>query len=196
MGDARKNYGITGGPCAGKTAVTEGLRKDGFIIVPEAARLVKRRNRRFGGPQPEKNFEDFEEDVLDAQTRLDIKHRSVVRFHDRTFCDNIAYYNFNHITAPQFLMEMIDRYRFDKIFYLSQLNFYTQDKYRLETKEEADMLQKLIRESYYSHGYDIIEIPFLPVCDRIQIIKGHIQGDLEILSSTLGCTAQKLKGLK
>jgi len=196
MAGARKNYVITGGPCTGKTVVINALKKEGFIIVPEAARLVKRRNKIYGGPLAEKHFDAFEEQVLQAQTRLDLKHPGVVRFHDRSFCDNIAYYNFNHRKPSPFLMEIANRYRFDMIFYLSQLDFYKQDEHRPETKVEADLLHNLAREAYSMQGYTLIEIPPVSVYERIQIIKEYIQEDLDRLGLVWGCCERELKGLK
>jgi len=193
---ASRNYVITGGPCTGKTAVINALRRDGFVIVPEAARLVKWRNKRLGGPLPENNFEAFEDDVMQMQEKIDILRPGVVRFHDRAYCDDIAYYDFNRRPPSPFLMSIAKYYRFDKIFLLSQLGFYKQDKYRPETKEEADLLHRLTREAYISQGYEIIEIPAVEVWERIRIIKDYIHDDLDMLGLAWGVCESNLKRLK
>ena len=193
---ASRNYVITGGPCTGKTEVIKALRNDGFIIVPEAARLVKRRNRIFGGPLPEDNFEAYEDDVLQIQERLDTKHSGVVRFHDRSYCDDIAYYDFNHRPPSPSLMSIAKHYRFDKIFLMSQLGFYKQDKDRPETKEEADFLHRLTREAYLSQGYEIIDISAVEVWERIRIINDYIADDLNMLGLVWGVCERELKQLK
>jgi len=196
MMGASRNYVITGGPCTGKTEVIKALKNDGFIIVPEAARLVKIRSKTFGGPLPESNFKSYEEEVIQEQERLDKENPGVIRFHDRTFCDNKAYYEFNHMQPPPDLVAMLEHYRFDKIFLLSQLGFYKQDKDRPETKEEADLLHKLTREAYISQGYEIIDISAVEVWERIRIINDYIADDLNMLGLVWGVCERELKQLK
>ena len=193
---ASRNYVITGGPCTGKTEIIKALSKEGFIIVPEAARLVKTRSKTFGGPLPESNFKAYEEEVIQEQERLDHENPGVVRFHDRTFCDDKAYYEFNHVSLPPTLIAMMRNYRFDNIFMLSQLGFYNQDKDRHETKEEADLLHRLTREAYISQGYEIIDIPAVEVWERIRIIKDYIHDDLNMLGLVWGVCERELKQLK
>jgi predicted ATPase len=193
---ASKNYVITGGPCTGKTEVINALRKDGFIIVPEAARLVKWSNKRFGGPLPEDNFDAFEDDVLQMQEKINARRPGVVRFHDRAYCDDIAYYDFNRRAPSPFLLSIAKHYHFDKIFFLSQLGFYKQDKYRPETEAEAALLHKMTRTAYLSQGYEIIDIPLVPVWERIRIIKDYIADDLNMLGLVWGVCERELKQLK
>ena len=133
---------------------------------------------------------------MDVMARFDVKRPGVVRFHDRAHCDNIAYYDFNLRPPSPFLMGLVKHYRFDKIFLLSQLGFYKQDKDRPETEAEAALLHNLIRKAYSSQGYEVIEIPPVSVLERIRIIKEYITDDLNTLGLVWGVCEREIKALK
>lgn len=170
-------YVITGGPSSGKTTVLNELAKLGYIVNPEAARVLIDEEMAKGksieeirgptkGGYPEA---EFQKKVL--KIKIDVEKaapKDKIVFFDRAIPDSIAYYQICGLDPKEVLKSCRGKvYR--KIFFLEQLPF-DQDYARVEDAETIKKLNKLLKESYQNLGYEIIEIPAISVQKQVKKI--------------------------
>lgn len=168
-------YVLTGGPCAGKTTLIFELEKRGHAVVQEPARLIIDQQLADG--------RTIEEIVTDPQWLISVVRKSHAMaveipqneqyFFDRGVPDSLAYYKLNHAEVDDEFRAALSAVRYRKIFLLDLVDF-TNDEARSETPEQAMVLHGLIREAYESEGYEIIEVPVLPVPERADFVLSHL----------------------
>ncbi len=164
-------YVLTGGPCAGKTTTIDELASRGYFVMPEPARLII--NERLA-----KGF-SIEDIVSDPQWLPSVVERAVTQertmpknqlwFLDRATPDSLAYYKKWHREIEPFFADAMRTVRYRKIFLLDLVDF-SNDEGRPESAAEATELHDMIREAYTSQGYEIVNVPVLPVADRVEFI--------------------------
>lgn len=166
---------ITAGPSAGKTSTLRALSAKGYWTVPESARLVI----------DQKVSEGYEPDeireALPFQEMLESKDREMeesvvpdtgVVFFDRSAADNIAYRRHYGTEVPGDLIEFCTG-RYSNVFLLEQLPF--EDDYaRNEDEEEAKEIHAELRRTYERLGYEVVEVPLIPVDERVEFIENRM----------------------
>lgn len=164
-------YVLTGGPCAGKTTLIFELEKRGHSVAAEPARMIIDR-RLAEGETIEQIVAD--PDWLPSVVRLAREQAEAIprddrRFFDRAIPDSLAYYRLSHRPVEDFFRAALNEIRYDKVFLLDLIDFVN-DEARSETPEQAMILHGLIRQAYQDEGYEIIEVPVMPVPERADFI--------------------------
>ncbi|WP_298624564.1 ATP-binding protein [uncultured Legionella sp.] len=171
-------YVITGAPSSGKTTLINQLASAGYTIAPEVAR-------------------DYINDLLAANYTLeDISHdnRQLQRgilavalkrerrlqtnqliFFDRGTPDSLGYFRYYQLNEEH-VVQACQRLRYKKLFYCHQLPM-EYDSVRVEDSLSARTIGELIYEAYNKLGYELIELPAVPVQQRIEIILSHLDND-------------------
>lgn len=173
-------YVITGAPSSGKTTLINQLSATGFPIAPEVAReyieyLLSENH----------TLEDIRHDThrlqrhilaiaLKRERRLE---REQLIFFDRGTTDSLGYFNYYRLDASH-VTEACQHMRYKKVFYCHPLPI-VKDEVRVEDNLTAKKIGELIYESYLHLGYQLIELPAIPVEQRMEIITTHIETDLE-----------------
>ncbi len=168
-------YVLTGGPCAGKTTLIFELEKRGYPVVQEPARLIIDRRLAAG--------ETIQEIVTDsdwlpsvvrlARAQTQEIPRDERYFFDRAIPDSLAYYKASGKEIDAEFRAALDEVHYRKVFLLDLIDF-VKDEARSETPEQARQLHELIREGYMSEGYDVIEVPVLPVPERADYVLARL----------------------
>jgi len=174
-----KIYVISGGPCTGKTATINELKKE-FKTLPESARQVADNDKRFIGKSiKEINMKDFQEAIFEEQKntleKLKKENKNGIFFSDRGLGDTIAYYKINNLKILNELMAYAKRFRYNGIFILDFLNFYNKDGLRQENPEEQKRIHETIIKTYEELGYRPIKIKFASVKERADLIKSLLK---------------------
>lgn len=161
---------ITAGPSAGKTATMRELSARGFRTAPEAARMVIDQAVSEGyDPNTVRGAIDFQAQVIAYDRHIETSLDPLTTaFLDRSLADNIAYCRFYGREPPVDLDEVCTG-RYETVFLLEQLDFEA-DYARDEDAEEAQALHEAIRETYEDLGYRPIEVPLMPVDERVDFI--------------------------
>lgn len=166
---------VTAGPSAGKTSTLRALAALGYRTAPEAARLVIDQKVSEGHDPDELREEIDFQTVVEEHCKFiewSLDPRQTV-FLDRSLADNIAYRRHAGMDVPDRLVARCDG-RYANVVLLDRLDF--EDDYaRDEDEDEAAELHAEIRQAYEDLGHDPIEVPVMPVDERVGFILGAIE---------------------
>ena len=165
-------YVIAGGVCSGKTSVIKELEKRGYRVVPETARELIDEGMAEG-----KSLEEARGDVLSFQRRVLKRQeekeaelgRDGVVFFDRANPDARAFLRFSDIEEPEDVTDALGRSVYDKVFMLEPVRFAS-DYYRVETAGDIERLHEEHVKAYESLGFPIVDVPVMPVEERVDFI--------------------------
>ncbi len=166
---------IAGGPSTGKTSVIKAIEKKGFTCFHEISREITLQARKEGVEQL------FLTDPLLFSRRI-LKgrvtqfkeanaHLDPIVFLDRGIHDVIAYLDCFSTKYPEEFAKVCREYTYDKIFLLPPWKeIHTSDNERYENFEEAIKIHDCLQKTYSNFGYDVIEVPKLPIAKRVDFI--------------------------
>ena len=96
-------------------------------------------------------------------------------FYDRGMPDVLGYMDYFDQPYTSDFINACKQYRYDAIFLLPPWKaIYVQDNERLETYLQATEIHEHLKSTYISLGYDVIEVPFGTVKQRLSFIVNHI----------------------
>ena len=162
---------ITGGPATGKSSVIKYFQQIGVTCFEEVSRgIIQEQNIQTSS----KNF-NFEEAVFQERK----KHyfaATKLHFYDRSMLDGLAYMKLQNISIPKQMSIDLTTHRYESKVFIAPTwkKIYHQDSERLESFKEAIDIDKSLRETYHSFGYELIEIPFTTVEERVNFILSQI----------------------
>jgi predicted ATPase len=169
---------ITGGPSTGKTTLQQALAKLGYETVEEAARLeiddaVAKGIDVIDLRENEKRFQD---DVVKRRVKLEAKvPLDKVVFLDRGMQDSLAYFRYYKFPIEPWIMELVEKTAYGKVFLMEPLGIYKMDYARTEVLDFNDYITDLLEEAYKEYGMKPIRIPPVSVEKRVEIVLSHIQ---------------------
>ena len=90
--------------------------------------------------------------------------------------DGLAYMKLQNIPIPQQMLTDLKTHRYEsKVFIAPSWDeIYNQDSERLESFEEAIAIDKSLREIYQLFDYELVNIPFTTVEERVKFILSQI----------------------
>ncbi|CEG55877.1 AAA family ATPase [Legionella fallonii] len=174
-------YVITGAPSSGKTTLINHLAAAGYTIAPEVAREYIEKLLANNYTLDDLHHYNHQlqrgilANVLKRERRL---QRNQLIFFDRGATDSLGYFHYYHLNTTQ-IMNAFQHAQYKKIFYCHQLPI-VYDAVRVEDQLSAKRIGELIFEAYATLGYQLIELPAIPVEQRIKIIIEHIEADLDL----------------
>ena len=166
-----KRFIITGGPATGKSSIIEYFQQIGYSCFEEVSRdIIQEQNIQTSA----KNF-DFEYAVFQDRKKQYLS-ATKLHFFDRSMLDGLAYMKLQNIPIPQQMLTDVKTHRYElKVFIApSWEEIYHQDSERLEIFEEAINIDKFLRHTYQSFGYELVEIPLTTVEERVKFILSQI----------------------
>jgi len=146
---------ITGAMGSGKSTLLVELRKRGFSVVPEPARIVLAEQRAAGGDGvPERSPQRFCDLMLETMKRDYDEHPCA--FYDRGIPDLVGYARLFGLETPR-----VEGHRYDdRVFVLPAWRaIYATDDERKMTFEMAEAFGEDVRRIYASLGYEIVNVP-------------------------------------
>jgi predicted ATPase len=160
----------------GKTALLEHLGSMGFATVREAARDVIHEQLLLDSDVlPWRDQSMFQRHVLELQLKRESLAEGPVIFMDRGIPDGIAYLRaYNHSVFREMLAHARDRY--DGVFLVEPHGEYVDDAERREDPEEAIMLHGVIQATYRDLGYEVVNVPSMPVARRSEFVLERVLG--------------------
>ncbi|MFA6128873.1 MAG: AAA family ATPase [Bacteroidales bacterium] len=168
---ANLRYVITGGPGSGKTTLVEALKNLGYTGFPEIARDLIQEGITppiwSDKPVSGRFFELILEHRISSHQQI---KSGEIAFYDRGIPDSLAYLKFQNKKIPRFLIEAVDRYRYNTIVFAAPPweDIFAGDSVRRESYREAGKLFELAVHAYAGCGYRIIELPRVPLEQRVE----------------------------
>ncbi|WP_226905499.1 AAA family ATPase [Legionella antarctica] len=171
---------ITGAPSSGKTTLINQLAAEGYSIAPEVAREYIERllanNHTLADIR--RDTHQLQRGILAVALKRErhLKTDQLI-FFDRGTADSLGYFNYYNLDAAH-ITQNLQKTRYKKIFYCHQLPV-EYDKVRVENNSSAKKIGDFIYQAYIKLDYQLIELPAIPVDQRMDIILTHIQPDLK-----------------
>lgn len=178
-----KWYVITGGPSSGKTTLLSELEKLGYATVPEAARtwIDLQMAKGMSIAQIRKDEQEFQYDVLRLKQKIENKQsKERVTFFDRGMQDSMAYLKHYNYDVKDWVYQAMDQAKYTKVFLLEPLPVFEEDYARTEGKDFPKQITDELRQAYRDAGMEPIEVPVMPIEDRVKFILQHVEQDATI----------------
>lgn len=175
-----KTIVVSGGPGSGKTTIINQLSQRGYTCFDEVSRSIIQEGQEAGIDQlfltdPEL----FSKKLLKGRIQQYIDAKLVAHplvFLDRGIPDIVAYMNFKKETSPTSFIEACEKCVYDFVFLLPPWeNIYKQDNERYETFEESKAIYENLKNAYLKYGYEVVEVPFGNLIDRVNYILNVVE---------------------
>lgn len=171
----KNNYFIlTGAMGGGKSSILNQLKEKKYLCIDEPARQILEEQRSINGEGiPEKNPQLFNQLMLSRsinQYKINSKYNDVILF-DRGIPDLIAYADLFNINKNIYINAAKD-YLYNKNVFIFNgwKEIYTTDD---ERKMEFDLAKEFgnnVSKIYTELGYNVIDVPFVSVEERVKYI--------------------------
>lgn len=173
---------ITGGPATGKTSVIQGLEYGGHLCFHEIIRDLTSEAKESGdlgsldtNPiDSVTNPLEFNRTLLEGRTVQFLKSQKVegqLVFFDRGIPDVLAYMHYYGQTLKPEFIEAAELHKYDKVFLLPMWKkIFAADKERFESYADALKIEDSLRKAYSESGYEITDVPFDSIENRIRFI--------------------------
>ncbi|MGR5207095.1 AAA family ATPase [Vibrio alfacsensis] len=164
---------ITGGPGAGKTTLVKALSEFGYATFEEASRrLIAEQSRIPNGVLPWTNLPAFAKLCLALMRKQ--KHQALcheIAFVDRAIPDIAAYLKIGGCSVERaFAVEGIG-YHHLVFACRPEAAIYVQDEVRPHRFEEALQIHQTLVDTYAGQGYQVVDVPWGTVEDRVAFIR-------------------------
>ena len=169
------NIIITGGPGSGKSTLLTKLEQNGHHCVPEVSRqLIQQQTVLGSNCVPWNDLNCFARLSLDKMI-LDYNtadQTDTISFFDRGIPDVIAYLKAGYLPVDPLFYDVAEQYRYESFVYIAPpwKEIYVNDNERWQTFEEACVLYEMLVSVYSDLRYNIIELPLVPVKERVDFV--------------------------
>lgn len=174
-GHSERFFVITGGPGSGKTTLLSALQEAGHKRTIEAGRAVIQQQLSIGG-----NALPWGDRVQFAGLMLEWEVRSYKEalgslgrvFFDRGVPDVLRYLRLIGETIPEYMNKAAREYRYNRWGFIAPpwQEIFHPDEERKQDFAEAVRTYEAMVTTYSELGYEIVEIPKMPVAERVKFV--------------------------
>ncbi|WP_135455816.1 AAA family ATPase [Vibrio echinoideorum] len=168
---------ISGGPGAGKTTLIHALGNAGYPIFAESSRqLIEEQSQLKNGILPWLDLPGFARLCLTVmiEQKEQAKQHSIT-FLDRAIPDICGYLNQANLEIDESYREASQGYHSQAFFCRPEAFIYVQDDVRPYPIEEALEIHHALVRIYQELGYEVVEVPFMSVEERVQFVIHHLK---------------------
>jgi len=169
-------YVITGAPSSGKTTTVKMLEEKGYEVVYEMARIYIDEEMAKGKTidQIRANELLFQEKILKFKIEYEKKlSGKKIIFLDRGIPDSEAYYRMLGAGEDSFLKKTMDNCSYKKVFLFEMIG-YEKDYARIESKEQQEQLQNLLKNSYEKLNIPVVVVPKMSIQERLDFVLNNL----------------------
>ncbi len=166
---------ITGGPGSGKSTLAEALAARGLHTMPEAGRAIIQDQVAIGGQAlPWSDRRAFAELMLSWEMR---SHREALRLSgpvifDRGVPDVLGYLRLSNLAIPSHVERATQMFRYHPRVFMAPpwKEIFGRDAERKQSFGEAQATNEAMVETYSGLGYELVQLPFEPVEERVRFV--------------------------
>ncbi|WP_309623910.1 AAA family ATPase [Novosphingobium sp.] len=168
---------LTGAPGAGKTTLLNAAEATGLITSPEVARVLLRSP---GGMALRRADPlAFAEAMIEAHAREYERHANApgpVVF-DRGFPDVVGFLDVSGLPVPKAVERACRTLRYSGPILRAPAwaEIYVQDAERIQDWDQAVASDEAVTAAWLRYGYDVIDLPLVPVAKRLEFVARLIQ---------------------
>ena len=177
--DTDRLFVLTGGPGSGKTSLIEALAVAGVATSPEVGRAIIREEMATGGTAlPWADERAFAERMvvreIAAHAEALASGGTVVL--DRGVPDVVGFLRVSGLPVPPHIDAAARTCRYNRHVFIAPYwdAIYTTDAERKQTPAVAEATHAVMAETYRDYGYELIELPRVPVSERVDFIFDRI----------------------
>lgn len=170
---------VTGAPGAGKTTLLSAAAERGISIGKEAARAVIQSQAAIDGPAVQwRNPSMFGEFMLDRdiQTWQALRDNTGPVLCDRGIPDLVAFSRMLKLPDDGHFRRAAMLYRYNRVVFFAPPwpEIFVTDAERTEDLQHAVRIYEPMRDVYEELGYRIVELPRVPVAERLTFVMDSI----------------------
>ncbi|WP_299687068.1 AAA family ATPase [uncultured Vibrio sp.] len=167
---------ITGGPGAGKTTLINALRGVGYPTFAESSRqLIEQQSQLENGILPWVDLPGFAHLCLTVMSEQKEQARlHPIAFLDRAIPDICGYLTQANLTIDNTYRDASKGYHSHVLFCRPEASVYVQDEVRPYPFKEALEIHEALVGVYQELGYEVVEVPFMSVTERVQFVESHL----------------------
>jgi predicted ATPase len=176
---------VTGGPGAGKTSLVDALGAAGFRRSVEVGRAIIQDQVATGG-----RALPWDDRLLFAELMLSWELRSWreaqlepgIAIFDRGVPDILGYLRLIGEAPPRHVVEAAEAFRYNARVFIAPpwREIFTQDTERKQDFAEAVRTHEALARAYVDCGYELVELPRVPVAERVAFVTDEIAACLSI----------------
>ncbi|MBN8939338.1 MAG: AAA family ATPase [Rhizobiales bacterium] len=173
---------VTGGPGSGKTTLIETLKAAGIRTSEEVGRRLIRDQQAIGGRAlPWLDRALFAEMMLCLEMRnhdVATAQPGTILF-DRGVPDVIGYLNLIGLPVPHHMTVAARTLRYNRRVFIAPPwpEIYRTDGERRQDLDEAERTYTAMVRTYRQYGYDLVELPRVPVGERADFVMAVIRAE-------------------
>lgn len=172
---ANRFFVVTGGPGSGKSTLLSALEASGRLCLPEAGRAIIQAQVAIGGSAlPWADPVAFAELMLSWEIRSyhEADAAGRIAFFDRGVPDVAGYLRLTGLPVPAHVEKAVAIYRYNRKVFIAPPwpDIFTQDRERKQDFTEAVRTYEALAATYSAAGYELIELPRVPVEDRAAFV--------------------------
>jgi len=172
---------IAGGPCSGKTSLLASLANKGYKTVPETAEILINEGIKAGITVEEQRKDPvaWQMNLLKKDFLLfdKLAKSDEIVFTDTSFIETVVFGARAGIELSPGVEEWVNNVRYKVVFFLKQIEDYKTSEVRMESQNTAAQICQQVKDAYEKYGYTLVEVPSLPVEERVRFIEKHRNGE-------------------
>ncbi len=169
-----RRFVITGGPCTGKTSLIRELEKE-YNVFDETAREVLE-----GMPVIYRSTFEAQYEIFKRQLRQNEEAEGIegIVFFDRGIPDVLSFFRYHGLSIDSELLDESKKEstNYETVF-IPDFVPYEQDEIRQEEEYVIKKIHDLVVETYSDLSYQVVDVPFMDVQERVDFIKRKISFD-------------------
>ncbi|PHV12464.1 AAA family ATPase [Chitinimonas sp. BJB300] len=170
---------LTGGPGSGKSTLLDRLEQAGYVRSDEAGRGIIQHQVAIGGHAlPWCDPAAFAEQMLawDMRSYQLAQNKSGPVFFDRGVPDVVGYLQLVGLPVPAHMESAVEIFRYNPRVFITPPwpEIFCQDNERMQSYAEAVRTYESLVKTYLKYGYELIELPRLPVDERAQFLLSEV----------------------
>jgi len=166
---------VTGGPGSGKSSLLDALEQAGYARSVEAGRAIIQDQLMIGGSAlPWCDRAAFAELMLSWEMRSYhiAEQLNGPVFFDRSVVDVLGYLRLLKLPVPKHVQKAAETFRYHRRVFIAPpwKAIYEDDHERKQSFEEAVHTYEAMASVYPECGYELIELPRVPVKERVDFV--------------------------